>query len=338
MRRKNPGQKTTGASPEFARDCVPEIRAALSLYATEAGQFTVLGPDPWRVVWNDARTGFVSFLEERHCVVSWRSPVAPAAEQAGLLVALRSYAQRKAVFALGVDHLVARDLETRGFHSTWVGTECHIKLTDWSVSGGRRQKVRWARSHAATLGVTWREAHPEPGSPDERSLDRVEQRWKEERRERATTSFLRNDFRELRVDRRYFVAELGGQVVASITCTPVSSESWYLQDPVRDPSAPRGALEGAMAHALDCLRDDGYTRATNGILPFWQPSDGTAAPEKSGVFITRMVGLFDRLYRFRSVNQFRSKFAPDDVVSVMVVRSQRWLTPQVVRSLTNILT
>ncbi len=334
---RTPGHTPSSLRTEFVRDCADEIRHVLALHANEAGQFSALGPDPWRVMWNASRTGFVSFLEERHCIVTWRSPVATETEQIELLAALRGYAQHKTVFALGIDERIAEALEGRGFHATWIGTECHLHLPDWSVTGGRRQKVRWARSHATKLGVTWREAYPAPGSDDERALERVEQRWKSERKERATNSFLRNDFRELLDFRRYFVAELGGQLVASITCTPVSGESWYLQDPVRDPSAPRGALEGAMAHAMDRLRDDGFTSVSNGILPFWRPDDGTATPLQSGLFTRRLIGLFDRLYRFQSINQFRSKFIPDEVVAVSVLRSRRWITPPVVRSLVKIL-
>lgn len=323
---------------EPAESCPSELRRVLAREAREAGQFTVLGPDPWQVLWNEARSGFVAFLEERHCLVTWRSPVAAPTDQADLLLALRSFAQHRTVFALGVNEATTHALAAHGFRTTWIGTECYLHLAGWSTAGGHRQKVRWARSHAARLGVTWREAFPTPGSGDESGLQRVEDRWKSERSERATNSFLRNDFRELREDRRYFVAERDGTILASLTCSPLSDTTWYLQDPVRDPSAPRGALEGAMAHALDTLRDDGATVASNGILPFWHVGDGTASPHQSGLFVRRVVALFDRLYRFRAINQFRSKFTPDAVSAVYVVRSRRFLTPLVVRSLVKLLT
>jgi len=49
--------------PQFASDVIEEISGVLAVHGHEAGQYTVLGPDPWQVVWNDERSGFVSFLE-----------------------------------------------------------------------------------------------------------------------------------------------------------------------------------------------------------------------------------------------------------------------------------
>jgi hypothetical protein len=187
------------------------------------------------------------------------------------------------------------------------------------------------------LGVTWREAFPLTSIRDEHGLAHLEDVWKAERKDRATNSFLRNDFRELMPDRRYFVAELNGTIISSMTCAPLNATSWYLQDPVRTPDAPRGALEGAMAFALDTLRDEGYLTASNGVLPFW-PSGGGTATTHMGRVIRYAVSFFDRLYRFGRINQFRSKFTPDRVGDVYVVRSHRVVTPWALRGLIRLLT
>ena len=334
-RRPNPDPSVTWAA--LVGD---ELTTVLCRHGAEAGHFAVLGPDPWRVIWNDDRSGFVAFLEARHCLVSWRSPVATQPEQAELLARLQRHARalNKQLFAVPVNKATADAAVALGMHATWIGTECLIDLRHWTLQGGRRQKVRWARSHAIKLGYAWREAHPLVSRTDFDGLQRIEERWKQERRERRTDSFLRNEFTELAHLRRYFVCEGPNGVVASITCTPVNHSTWYLQDPVRDPNAPRGALEGAMVLALDTFRDEGFTWASNGPLPFWRPDGVEDRPHPLGLLGDRVLNYFDRRYRFARINQFRSKFLPDQTWPVFVVRSHRFVTPRAIGSLVRVLT
>lgn len=317
-----------------------ELARVLAVLGTEAGHYAVLGPDPWQVIWNDDRSGFVAFLEARHCLVSWRSPVATTDQQGVLLARLLKHAKtlKKQLFVVPVNEATADAAKAFGMHATWIGTECLVDLPSWSLQGGRRQKVRWARSHANSLGYRWREAHPLASRADFDGLQRIEERWKQERRERRTDSFLRNEFTELAHLRRYFVCEGPTGLVASITCTPVSDSAWYLQDPVRDPGAPRGALEGAMALALDTFRDEGFRWATNGPLPFWRPDGVEERRHALGPVGDRVLAYFDRRYHFARINQFRSKFLPDETFAVFLVRSHRVVTPRAVASLVRILT
>jgi len=325
--------ETTGAS-------ATDVAVALGRYGAEAGHYSVLGPDPWRFLWTPGRTGFIAFLESPRCVLAWRSPVAAPEDQAGLLGDLLAFARetRRQLIAVPVNEATRAAGERLGMLASWVGTECYLDLPAWSLAGGRREKVRWARSHALAHGLHWREAHPLADARDRDGLARVEQSWKAERPERGTDSFLRTSFEELITIRRFFVAEGPDGIVASVTCAPVNARTWYLQDPVRAPDAVRGALEGAMALALDTLRDEGYDCVDNGPLTFWRP-DGDADPSHPlGIFGDLVIRRFDRRYRFHGINQFRAKFEPDRTDPVYVLRSHRWVTPGVARSLTRLLT
>ncbi len=325
---------------EWAAVVGTELARVLGVCGAEAGHYSVLGPDPWKVIWNHDRTGFAALLEARACVLSWRSPVAAPDDQPALLAQLLNYARAagKQLIAVPVSESLAQAGVALGMRSTWIGTECFIDLRAWSLEGGRRQKVRWARSHAMKLGLTWREAFPLRCADDFDGLQRIEERWKQQRRERRTDSFLRNEFTELAHLRRYFVCEGPAGIVASITCTPINANSWYLQDPVRDPDAPRGALEGAMAFALDVLRDDGYAWASNGPLPFWRPGGEPEHPHPLGPLGDRVLAYFDRRYHFARINRFRSKFVPDVTRPVYVLRSHRFVTPAAAASLVGLLT
>ncbi|HVB50724.1 MAG TPA: phosphatidylglycerol lysyltransferase domain-containing protein [Acidimicrobiales bacterium] len=325
--------------PQYASDVIDELSGVLAVCGHEAGQYSVLGPDPWRVVWNAERSGFVSFLEGRRALLMWRSPVARAHDQSELLTRVNEYAESvdKPLFAIEVNDAAREAGVALGMTSIWIGTESFLDLASWSIAGGRRQKVRWARNHALKMGLSWREAFPLGRADDHDSLRHVENLWRDERTERTTDSFLRTDFLELASLRRYFACEGPSGVIAFVSCTPVSSEGWYLQDIVREPDAPRGALEGAMALALDTFRDEGFTFVSNGQLPFWRPHEFWSDPDQLGAIGNRVLKFFDRQYRFHGINQFRSKFEPDRLSPFYVLRTRRLVTPGVARSLTKML-
>ena len=327
------------STPERASEVVPEIEMALASFGQEAGQYAVLGPDPWWVLWNDDRTGFIAFLEGRKGLLTWRSPVGITDDQPLLLGRLASHAHqtRTTLFAIEVNSTTRDAGEMLGMTSIWTGTESFVDLPSWSLQGGRRQKVRWARRHAEKLGMSWREAFPVTIAADRDGLENVQNAWKAERPERETDSFLRTDFSEIARHRRYFVCEGSEGVVAFVTCTPINAKGWYLQDIVRLPSAPRGALEGAMAHALDVFRDDGYQIASNGPLPFWRPGGEWDGGHRLGLVGERALKFFNRRYRFHGINQFRSKIEPDVVNDLFVLRSRRLITPGALRTLTKLL-
>jgi lysylphosphatidylglycerol synthetase-like protein (DUF2156 family) len=330
---------STLSEPELVSDVIEEISSVLAVHGHEAGQYTVLGPDPWFVTWNDDRSGFVCFLEGRRALLIWRSPVAAEEDQAELLARVIDYAEsvNKPLFAIEVNDAAREAGVALGMTAIWTGTESFLDLASWSTAGGRRQKVRWARNHALKIGLTWREAFPLASCDDHDALRHVEQLWRGERSERKTDSFLRTDFMELAPLRRYFACEGESGVIAFVSCTPVSAQGWYLQDVVRTPDAPRGALEGSMSLALDTFRDEGFTFVSNGPLPFWRPHELWSDPDQLGAIGNRVLKFFDRQYRFHGINQFRSKFEPDRVSPLYVLRTRRLITPSVARSLTKML-
>ncbi|MEY2627775.1 MAG: hypothetical protein RJB08_1534 [Actinomycetota bacterium] len=325
---------------EVVSDCISEVMDCLSIHGHQAGGYHVLSPDPWRLIWNNERDGFVAFLEARHAILAWRSPVARHRDRTELLVRLLEHAKRskKPLFAVLVDDETHKAGIAHGLLPTWVGIESIVDLTQWSLAGGRRQKVRWARNHAAGLGYQWREVFPLESPADRDALHDVERAWKAERKARGTDSFQRTSFLELAEIRRYFACVLNTDVVAFCACTPMNSTSWYLQDVVRRPDAPRGALEGAMALALDVLRDEGYLMASNGPIPFWQPNDLGPDDHSLGPIGHRIVRFFDQQYRFDGISQFRNKFAADQLEPLYVLRSHRVIGPLAAASLTRLMT
>ncbi len=329
-----------GDAAEPACEQRDAVAATLARHGSEAGHYSVLGPDPWRVIWSEDRRGFVAFLQTPRVVLAWRSPVAAPDAQPALVDRLITYARARRVplIAVPVNAATAQAARRGGLRTTWIGSEATVDLSQWSLDGTVRQKVRWACNYGRRAGLHWREAFPRTSLADYRALATVQERWKSERPARRTASFLRTDFTDLLEWRRYFVAERNGDVVASLSCTPINALDWYIQDLVRVPTAPRGALEGAIALALSTLRDDGFSHASHGPLAFWHPHREPEPDQRLGVLGSRVVRSFDRRYQFQAINQFRVKFVPDRVESLYVAWSRRATSPLAVRSLTRLLT
>ena len=51
-----------------------------------------------------------------------------------------------------------------------------------------------------------------------------------------------------------------------------------------------------------------------------------------------MVNFFDRQYRFKGINQFRSKLDPDRIEPLYILLSRRMITPGAARSIVRVLT
>jgi lysylphosphatidylglycerol synthetase-like protein (DUF2156 family) len=330
-------------------DCWDEVAALLAARGHEAGQYHALSPDPWKALWNEDRTGAALFLEERYCVFQWRSPVTAPGDELEMLARLRRYAKQRHKTLIGVlvNEAYCRAGVELGMTPIWLGSETFHDLGTWSIEGGRRQKLRWARNHARKLGYEWREVFPLENAADRRAIEQTELHWKDARKQRKTDSFNRTSFAELTEIRRYFACEepitdvaegTARRIVAYVGCTPVNSTGWYLQDPVRMDDAPRGALEGCFVAALDAMRDDGYAFASNGPLPFWRPEGSPDDAYRLGTFGSRVVNFFDRQYRFRGINQFRSKLDPDRVEPLYILLTRRFVTPTAARSVVKVLT
>ena len=330
-------RRSADSAAPYVRDHRGHYEAIVGRWGHLAGHMTPLGPDPWRCLFSASGDSAAAFLEYRHVIVGWRSPVGPESERAEMFHALRQYARerRAGLLVLEVDGASLPAAAAAQLRPLWIGSETFISLPTWSLEGSSRQKIRLARNFAQRHGVTWREVSLSEDTA--MALAHLEESWKAERKERRNDSFLRNDYRDLSPWRRYFVAELAGSFVASATCTQISQTSWYLQDIVRRPDAPRGALEGAMAIALDTLRDEGYLEASNGPMAFWRPGDRHAATHELGIVARRAFSLFERQFRFDGINQFRSKFVPDRVESMYAVRSSRLEGPRVISGLIHVL-
>ena len=333
-----------------------KVAAALSAHGRLGGQVQALGPDDWRVAVHHVggrEIGVSALLEGRWCQVVWRGPLVAPESDAVALAQLQRQAKSagRQLILIASDSHLTQAASGLGFSAFWLGSECFVDLTQWSLAGGRRKKLRWARNHAAKTS-TWREAFPQHVWRDLVQMLQVERSWKAERKARETDSFLRTSLLENADRRRYFVceatttatgagaAEAGAtedtEITAYVVTSPLNQASCYLQDFVRAPEAPRGSLEGAIVLALDTLKADGMREASNGVLPMWSP-EGQTREAEPGPVASSLVNYFDSRYHFSGLNQFRRKLEPDRVEPVHALIWPPRLGPRAALSLARVL-
>ena len=114
-------------------------------------------------------------------------------------------------------------------------------------------------------------------------------------------------------DRRVFVAERGGRVVAFLIASPVPArEGWLVEQLVRGRDAPNGAAELLVDAAMRTVGASGSRYATLGLSPLSRRSGVRGGPEPLWLAMTlRWVRAHGRrFYNFEGLDAFKSKFAP----------------------------
>lgn len=164
-----------------------------------------------------------------------------------------------------------------------------------------RQQLRRARSKGVVVRSLGPDELAEPRIPVRRAIDVLIERWLGSRG-MAPMGFLVDvqpfAFPE---ERRYFVAERDGRVVAFLAAVPVYVRNgWLLEDLLRDPSAPNGTSELVVDFAMRAFARQGSPYVTLGLAPLAGASGWL-----------RMVREWSRaLYDFEGVRAFKAKLRP----------------------------
>jgi len=114
-------------------------------------------------------------------------------------------------------------------------------------------------------------------------------------------------------DRRVFVAELRGRVVAFVVMSPVPARNgWLTEQFVRAPAAPNGTVEMLLDCAVRAVARDGAAYVTMGLAPLSR--HGGARPAREPLWLQlalRWVHAHGRrFYNFDGLEAFKAKFGP----------------------------
>lgn len=254
--------------------------------------------------WFDDDDACVSYVASGGAWVAVGAPIAAPEREAEVATRFAAAARRegKRVRLFGVEQTFASDVR-------WA-SRCLGEQPIWDPSvwpdGLSPKLATQIRQHRARARVTVREASPaelrDPGSSVRHQLDRLAARWLAARKMAPLGFLLRLDLYAHADERRYFVAEHEGTLVAALIAMPIPAHgAWLLETTLRDPDAPGGAMELTFDRALRTFAVERAAYVSYGLCPLI----GTGSPLDA--LLRRGFG---SLYDFDGLRHFKGKLAP----------------------------
>lgn len=218
------------------------------------------------------------------------------------LAAARQAGRRVCLFATEQRLL---DLAGDQLRSLRIGEQPVWDPREWSDILMRRRSLREQLRRARAKGVSVRQVtvqELEAGRTRE-GIERVAQRWLRTRAMAPMEFLVRLELFSFAADRRCFVAEQAGRIVGVAGVVPVPARAgWFIEDLVRDPSAPNGTAECLIDGVMSWASAAGCGWLTLGLAPL----SGDVPP------LLRMARNSGKLlYDFSGLRSYKAKLAPE---------------------------
>jgi len=223
-----------------------------------------------------------------------------------------------------VSRRFAAAAQEAGRRTSWFGTEDRFRAaTDWpalrigdqpvwdpgawakvvDASRSLREQLRRARAKGVVVrAVALAELAPE--HPTRVQVDGLIERWLASRPIAPMGFLVQIDPFTFPAERRYFVAEREGQVVAFLGIIPIYARSgWFFEDFLRDPAAPNGTIEMLVDAGMRAAAAANAPIVTLGLVPL-------SGEVSSWLRAARRLGR--SLYDFDGLRAFKAKFKPSE--------------------------
>jgi phosphatidylglycerol lysyltransferase len=248
----------------------------------------------------------VAYVDTGYAWVAAGAPIASAAalEEAvsAFLHAARA-AGRRACFFASEERLHASTGEA--LRSLNIGEQPIWDPRCWPEVLRQRRSLREQLRRARAKGVSVRllsSAELERGETHD-SMSQIAERWLGSRAMAPMGFLVRLEPFTFPNERRCFVAELEGRVIAFADLIPVPARSgWFLEDMVRDPRTPNGTSELLVDAAMRWAAANGCTWLTFGLAPL------AGRLPRWLKWIRQGTGF---LYDFEGLLAYKSKFQPN---------------------------
>ncbi|HKU42336.1 MAG TPA: DUF2156 domain-containing protein, partial [Polyangiales bacterium] len=197
-----------------------------------------------------------------------------------------------------------RDATRASFRSYVIGQQPSWDPRDWAASLARHKSMREQLRRARNKGVRVRPLAPHEleSGPIREALLRVGRRWLATRQMAAMSFLVRLEPFHLAEHRQCFIAEREGLLVGFAGVVPVPARSgWFLEDLVRDPTAPNGTSELLVDAVMGWAAAHGCSWLTLGLAPL-------AGEVGAGLRWARR--LSSPLYDFDGLRVYKDKLRP----------------------------
>jgi phosphatidylglycerol lysyltransferase len=250
--------------------------------------------------------GCVAYVETARARVVAGAPIAATDELAAIakafVVDARAHGKR-CCFVATEDRF--REQTADELRSLLLGHQPVWDPRKWPAQLAARKSLREQLRRARAKGVVIREvsASELESGPVREAVERIARQWLATR-ELPPLGFLvaLEPFTFVH-ERRSFVAEHDGQVVAFAAVVPVPSRSgWFIEDLVRTPNAPNGTTESLVDFVMRWAADSGSEFVTLGLAPL-------SGDVNAWLRFVREHGSF--VYDFAGLHAFKAKLGPD---------------------------
>lgn len=267
----------------------------------------------------------LAVFRHEHGVVTWAASgrtafavggVHGAQEPAQLLRAFRDHVVSAGfgqVLLFPVSELERETLHSAGFQSLMVGAEAFVDPSRFSVSGGRMADLRQMLNRGrARFGLRAQEVDVKDAGV---SMLDVYGEWLSARPAGHRLQLLVGTPRlDEPLGRRYFVARDDERAHAMVTLTPGWGGAGYGLDVMaRSPDAAAGAMEVALAGAIETLGIEGVEMLSLGACPMFEATQERDVERPVLRSILRWIyrsRCTRQLFAFESLPRFKAKFGP----------------------------
>lgn len=175
----------------------------------------------------------------------------------------------------------------------------------WERSLAAHRSLREQLRRARAKGVDVRPIDARRVTADpviRRDIERLVTRWSAQKAMPPMTFLVDVEPFEFAEERRYWGAWRDGEMIAVAIAVPIyTRDGWFLEDLLREPSAPNGTTELLIDSILRDLAREGVPFVTMGMAPLAEAGEPFATIRRLGA----------PFYNFDGVLAFKRKFHPD---------------------------
>jgi phosphatidylglycerol lysyltransferase len=254
------------------------------------------------------------FLDDEACVAycdvqgAWVSAGEPVCVESRLPEVTQAFMRAAAAAGRRVRffHVSEAFCGVTGLRGTHIGEQAAWDPREWEKTLAGSRSLREQLRRARAKGVSVRHV---PGSEMalldsevRRACNQVLAHWLEARGMHEMQFMVHVHPFSFPEERRYFVAEQAGKLLAFAVAVPIYARGgWFLEDLIRDQSAPNGTVELLIDRAMRQFAEEGAGYATLGLAPL----SGDVNP------VLRFTRKHTRrLYNFPGLRAFKEKLCP----------------------------
>jgi phosphatidylglycerol lysyltransferase len=268
--------------------------------------------------------GYLAYIARSGVRFVLGDPVASPTRAAELVSA--ALAEHPDTCFVQVQKSTAELLKQFGLHATQMGIETRLDLTEWSVSGRKKQGIRSACNAARRKGIGIREADAD--APDFSMVKAVSDSWLRTRKvgtreiiflDRPLTSVVEAGVRR-------FFAFQDGHLIGVAYCDPVQADGallGYMPNVRASKAFPQGLYYAFLAHVIDVFRAEGVKWLFLGASPL---SSRVRVPIGRKSYFAMVLALLSRIgtpiYNFRGVEFTKSVFCGEELPVYTCTRSR----------------